>query len=86
MRKIFTEPANPKELYEFFTYGLALAPLDWRLRWNVNATHNSIRRRVWYVETTLYSESVIVDYQPTVKESDDSWYMHEWKYLPYVHK
>ena len=86
MKKRFTEPANPEELYEFFTYGLPLTPLDWRLRWWVNATHNSIKRRVWYVRTTLHSDSIIVDYQPTVKKSDNSWYIYEWKHLPYVHK
>ena len=86
MKKIFTEPANPEELYEFFTYGLPLTPLDWSYRWRVNATHNSIKRRTWYVKTTLRSDSIAVDYQPTVKESDNSWYIYEWKSCPYVRK
>ena len=86
MRRIFTEPTKPEELYEFFTYGLHLTPLDWSHRWCVNATHNSIKRRVWYVKTTLHSDSIIVNYQPTVKKSDASWYILEWKYLPYVHE
>ena len=86
MRKIFTEPVKPEELYEFFTYGLPLTPLDWKHRWCVNATKNFIKRRVWYVETTLHAESIIVDYQPTIKESDNSWYIFEWKYRPYVYK
>lgn len=80
MKKVFSKPANLEELYKFFTYGLPLTPLNYRYRWSVNATHNSIKRRVWYVRTSLYADSVIVDYQPRVKESDDSWYMYEWKW------
>lgn len=86
MRRIFTEPAKPEELYEFFTYGLPLTPLDWRLRWWVNATSNTIRRRLWYVKTLLHSEDVTVEYQAGSKESDASWFMHEWKYSPHVYK
>ena len=85
MRRVFTEPTKLEELYEFFTYGLPLTPLDWRLRWWVNATNNTIRRRLWYVETTLHSNSIMVDYQPGVK-ADSAWYIYEEKYLPYVHK
>lgn len=86
MKKIFTEPVNPEELYEFFTYGLPLAPLDWRLRWWVNATKNTIRRRSWYAKILLHSASVSVEYQAGSKESDDSWYMYEPRYLTNVHK
>lgn len=86
MKKIFTEPVNPEELYKFFTYGLALAPLDWRLHWWVNATSNTIRRRLWYVKTLLHSDSVTVEYQAGSKESDASWFIHEWKYSPHVYK
>lgn len=86
MRKIFTEPTKPEELYEFFTYGLPQTPLDWTLRWHPNAVQNTIRRKLWYVKTILHSDSVIVNYQPTVKKSDNSWYLFEWKYLPYVHE
>ena len=82
MKKIFTAPRNIEELYEFFTYGLPLTPIDWRHRWRVNATLNSIKRRTWYVKTTLHSDSIVVDYQSTVKESDDSWYIYEWKSCP----
>lgn len=86
MKKIFTEPANPEELYEFFTYGLPLTPLDWNYRWCINATVNTIRRRLWYARTLLHCESVTVEYQAGNKESDASWCIHEWKYLPYEHK
>lgn len=86
MKRIFTEPANPEELYEFFTYGLHLTPLDWRHRWCVNATVNTIRRRLWYARTLLHSESISVEYQAGSKESDASWYMNEWKYLTNVYK
>lgn len=86
MKKIFTEPANPEELYKFFTYGLHLTPLDWKHRWCVNATVNTIRRRLWYARTLLNSASITVEYQAGNKESDASWYMHEWKYLPYEYK
>lgn len=81
MRKIFTEPVKPEELYEFFTYGLPQTPLDWTLRWHPNAIQNTIRRRLWYVETTLHSASVLVNYQPGSKRSEYSWYMYEHKYL-----
>ena len=86
MKKIFTEPANPEELYKFFTYGLHLAPLDWRHRWRVNATVNTIRRRLWYARTILHSASVTVEYQAGNKESDASWFIHAWKYSPHVYK
>ena len=85
MKKIFTAPRNIEELYEFFTYGLPLTPIDWRHRWRVNATINSIKRREWYVKTTLHSDSIVVDYQPTVKESGNRWYMYERKYLTNVY-
>lgn len=81
MKKIFTEPANPEELYEFFTYGLVLNPLDYRLRWWPESTSNTIRRKVWYIKTTVHSESIIVDYQSGTRESNNSWYMYERKYL-----
>ena len=86
MKKIFTEPANSEELYKFFTYGLSLAPLDWRHRWYANATSNTIKRRLWYVRTFLHSDSVTVDYQSGSKESDASWFMYEWKYLTNEHR
>lgn len=86
MKKIFTEPVKPEELYEFFTYGLALDPLDWQRRWNPDIVYNTIRRRTWYVEVIWYDESITIDYQPEIKESDKSWYMHERKYLKNVYK
>lgn len=86
MRRIFTKPTKPEELYEFFTYGLPLTPLSWSYRWCANDTYNFIKRRVWYVKTTLHSDSITVNYQPTVKKSDNSWYIFEWKYSPYVHE
>ena len=86
MKKIFTEPANPEELYEFFTYGLALTPLDWTLRWQPNAIQNTIRRKLWYVNVIWHSESVLVDYQPGSKRSDYSWYMYERRYVINVHE
>ena len=76
MRKIFTEPTKPEELYEFFTYGLSLDPLDWRLHWWVNSTYNTIRRRLWYVETTRHSVSATIEYQAGSKKTDKSWNMH----------
>ena len=86
MRKIFTEPTKPEELYEFFTYGLALNPLDWTLHWHPNSMHNTIRRRSWYVRITWPSASIVVDYQAGYRESDKSWYMYQRKYLTNVHK
>lgn len=86
MRKVFTEPMNPEELYEFFTYGLPQTPLDWTFRWHPNAVHNTIRRRLWYVRTLLHSDCVTVEYRPGVKRSDYSWYMHEWRYVINVHE
>lgn len=87
MKKIFTEPANPEEYYKLFTYGLALNPLDWRLHWWPDSTRNTIRRKTLFLRVTLNSDSVIVDCQPGIKESD-SWYICEWKwiYLTNVHK
>lgn len=86
MRRVFTEPTKPEELYEFFTYGLHLTPLDWRHRWWVNATCNSIRRRLWYARIFLQSDSATLEYQAGNKESDNSWFIHEWKYSPHVYK
>jgi hypothetical protein len=79
MKKIFTEPANPEELYAFFTYGLPLDPLNRNLRWHPNSTLNRIKRRTWVVETTLHSDSIMVDYQPGVK-ADSAWYIYEWMF------
>ena len=76
MRRIFTRPANPEELYAFFTYGLSLSPTNYRLWWYPNSTLNIIKRRTWVVETTLHSDSIMVDYQPGVK-ADSAWYMYE---------
>ena len=86
MKKIFTEPANPEGLYEFFTYGLALTPLDYRHHWYVNATRNTIKRRLWHVDTLMHSDSISVEYQAGVKESDYSWFIYEWKYVTNVYK
>lgn len=79
MKRIFTKPSKPEELYEFFTYGLALSPLNWKLRWYPNSTLNRIKRRTWVVDTTLHSDSIMVDYQPGAT-ADSAWYIYEWMF------
>ena len=86
MRKIFTEPTKPEELYEFFTYGLSLNSLDWRSHWWPDNMINHIKRRLWCVRIVSHSTSISMDYQPGVKQSENSWYIYERKYLTNVHK
>lgn len=86
MRKIFTEPVNPEELYEFFTYGLPQTPLDWTFRWHPNAVQNTIRRRLWCVRIMSHSTSISMYYQPGVKRSEYSWYFYEQEYVINVHE
>lgn len=80
MRKIFTQPTEPEELYVFFTYGLPLTPLDWALRWQANGIHNTIRRKVWYAGVINHLGYTIIDYQSGTKTDSNSWYMYESKY------
>lgn len=81
MKKTFTEPIKPEELYMFFTYGLALTPLDWRSHWWPENIINHIRRRLWCIRVVSHTSSVMVEYHAGNKESDKSWYMYERKYL-----
>jgi hypothetical protein len=82
MRRVFTEPTKPEELYAFFTYGLALNPLNWRCNhWYPNATINSIKRRLWNIDTTLHSQTITVEYQAGIRDSDSYWFIHESRYL-----
>ena len=80
MIKTFPKPKKPEELYEFFTYGLALTPTDWRHVWWVNATHNTIKRRTWYADITYQAGCCTVEYQAGLGKNKAFWYMPEWKY------